>query len=80
MAEKGYCKLDQHLDSGIGRLEGPTPDRARALACWTVLIALRLVEVLNGRDRGLEKGLLQEQRLGDHAAGSRRQRALEVAL
>ena len=72
--------MDQLLGSGIGRLEGLTPDRARALACWTVLIALRRGEVLNGRGRGLEKGLLQEQRVGDHAAGSRRQRALEVAL
>ena len=43
-------------------------------------MALLRGEVLNGRERGFEKGLLQEQRVGDHAAGSRRQRALEVAL
>ena len=80
MAEKGYRKSDQHLGSGIGRLEGLTPDRARALACWIVLIALQRGEVLNGQERGLETGLLGEQRVGGHAVGSRRQRALEVAL
>ena len=80
MAEKGCCRLDQHLGSGIGRFEGLTPDRARALACSTVLIALRRGEVLNGRERGLEKGFLKEQKVGEYAAGSRKHRVLEIAL
>ena len=72
MAEKGYCKLDQHLGTGNGRLGGLTPDRARALACSTVLMAGRRREVLNGREGGLGNCLLPGQGFGRHTAGSRR--------
>ena len=64
--------------SGLaGHLEELTPDRARALACWTVVIAVRRGEVLNGRERGMEGFLFLGHRGGRHGAGSRRQRIIE---
>lgn len=64
----------------LGIWKGLTPDRARALACWTVLIAVRRGEVLNGQERGLEGRLSPGNRVGRHGAGSRRQRAIEEVL
>ena len=69
-----------HLGPSNERLEVLTPDLARVLACWTVLIAVRGVEVLNGRERGLWNCLLLGRNSGFRAVGSRRQRALEVIL
>ena len=60
------------------RLEVLTPDLARALACWTVLIAVRGVEVLNGRERGLWNCLFLGHSSGFRAVDPRRQRALEA--
>ena len=67
----------QHLGPDSGHLKSLTPVRARALACWTVLIAVRRGEVLNGRERGLQDCLLTGNEVGRHAAGPRRERALE---
>lgn len=61
-------------------MEELTPDRARDLACSTVLIAGRRVEVLNGQERGRGICILPGQRFGRHAPGSERQRALEIVL
>lgn len=79
-AEKGYSRLNQHLGPGNGHQNGLTPDRARDLACWTVLIALRRGEVLNGRERVQEEFLLPKHGVGRHAGVSRRQRAMEEVL
>lgn len=69
------------VSSGLpGHFKGLTPDLARALACWTVLIAVRRGEVLNGRERGMEGCLFLGQRVGRHVAGSRRQRVIEEEL
>ena len=67
----------QHLRYNSGRWKNPTPDRARVLACWTVLIAARRGEVLNGQERGLQDCFLGGDGIGRHAAGPRRERALE---
>ena len=57
--------------------ENPTPDLARVLACWTVLIAARRGEVLNGQERGLQDCFVGGDGIGRHAAGPRREQALE---
>ena len=79
---EGLLNIGSASGTCNGRFNGGlTPDLARALACWTVLMALRHGEVLNEREHGLERSFRRRgHRVGCHTASSRRQRALEKVL